>query len=362
MWRRCRRTGPRCSSPWARSWSAGAAPRRCTRSARVDDHAYVVDDAGDRDAHLRPDVFERAGASRCATACPGLKRLLCVRPDRCERRPHRAWPRRSSRSRSSRPPVDADDLVGPRLHRRHHRQAEGRDGHLPERRHHDPDQDGRVGVARRGCASWSARRSATPARRFFMPTLLRGRLDRRARRPSSPARCSRRSRSTSITATMLVPTMIYVLLDHPHSPTSTCRACETVFYGASADVADPAARRRSSGSGPIFFQFYGQAESPHDHHRAAQGRARRRATWPASRRCGRPVPWVHVALLDDDGNEVAQGEPGEICVRGPLVMKGYWKKPEETAEALHRRLAAHRRRRPRRRSTASSRSSTARRT
>jgi fatty-acyl-CoA synthase len=46
------------------------------------------------------------------------------------------------------------------------------------------------------------------------------------------------------------------------------------------------------------------------------------------------VPWLHVALLDEDGNEVAEGEPGEICVRGPLVMGGYWNLPEQTAEAF----------------------------
>ena len=50
--------------------------------------------------------------------------------------------------------------------------------------------------------------------------------------------------------------------------------------------------------------------------------------------CGRPVPWIHVALLDDDGHEVPTGEPGEICVRGPLVMKGYRNKPDETAAAF----------------------------
>ena len=50
--------------------------------------------------------------------------------------------------------------------------------------------------------------------------------------------------------------------------------------------------------------------------------------------CGRPSPWVHMALLNSDGEPVPNGEPGEICVRGPLVMKGYKDMPEETAAAF----------------------------
>jgi long-chain acyl-CoA synthetase len=49
---------------------------------------------------------------------------------------------------------------------------------------------------------------------------------------------------------------------------------------------------------------------------------------------GLPVPSTDVAILDDDGNAVPQGRLGEICVRGPQVMKGYWNKPEETAHVF----------------------------
>ncbi len=45
---------------------------------------------------------------------------------------------------------------------------------------------------------------------------------------------------------------------------------------------------------------------------------------------GFPMPSTHVKLVDDDGNEVPQGEPGELCAKGPQVMQGYWQKKEET--------------------------------
>jgi len=46
------------------------------------------------------------------------------------------------------------------------------------------------------------------------------------------------------------------------------------------------------------------------------------------------VPWVRVALLDDEGREVPEGVPGEICVQGALTMQGYHERPQETAEAF----------------------------
>jgi len=49
---------------------------------------------------------------------------------------------------------------------------------------------------------------------------------------------------------------------------------------------------------------------------------------------GLPVPNTDIAIRDDDGNDVPLGERGEICIRGPQVMAGYWNRPEDTAQAI----------------------------
>ena len=49
---------------------------------------------------------------------------------------------------------------------------------------------------------------------------------------------------------------------------------------------------------------------------------------------GLPIPSTEIVIRDDEGNEVPLGEVGEICIRGPQVMAGYWNQPEETARAL----------------------------
>jgi long-chain acyl-CoA synthetase len=49
---------------------------------------------------------------------------------------------------------------------------------------------------------------------------------------------------------------------------------------------------------------------------------------------GVPLPGTDVSLRDDEGKEVAVGKPGELCVKGPQVMRGYWRQPDATAEAM----------------------------
>jgi len=85
--------------------------------------------------------------------------------------------------------------------------------------------------------------------------------------------------------------------------------------------------------GQIFYQFFGQSEAPMvltnmkkaDHDLSKPERLSS---------CGRPAPWVHLELLDGDNKAVAKGQPGEICVRAPLVMKGYKDMPEQTDQAF----------------------------
>lgn len=166
---------------------------------------------------------------------------------------------------------------------------------------------------------------------MFLPTLLRG--GSLVILPGfEPVKAMAAIQKHRITCVLLVPTMIYALLDHPRFPEFDLSSLEIIFYGASA-ISAARLREGITKLGPVFFQFYGQVEAPmtitilrrneHDVDNPARLAS-----------CGRPVPWLHVALLDDQFREVPQGEPGEICVRGPLVMAGYLGLPQQTAEAF----------------------------
>ena len=135
-----------------------------------------------------------------------------------------------------------------------------------------------------------------------------------------------------ITSTLMVPTMVLALIDHPRFGEFDLSSLEVIFYGASAF---PPSRLKEAIAklGPIFFQFYGQTEAPLCI--SAMRKAEHLPDDPLRlASCGRQTPWVQIALLDDDCQPVADGQPGEICVRGPQVMLGYLNKPEETEQAF----------------------------
>jgi len=134
-----------------------------------------------------------------------------------------------------------------------------------------------------------------------------------------------------INCMLLVPTMIYALLDCPRLGEFDLSSLETIFYGASS-IAPARLREAILKIGPVFAQFYGQAEAPMTitYFRKADHDPNDLVRLSS---CGKPSPYVRVELMDADCNPVADGEPGEICVQGPLVMDGY-RDPELNIEAF----------------------------
>jgi fatty-acyl-CoA synthase len=164
---------------------------------------------------------------------------------------------------------------------------------------------------------------------FFVPTIVKG-GEMVVLSKFDPAEVLRVIEEQKITATMLVPSMIYALMDHPDSHTRDLSSLETVYYGASAmnPVRLSEAIRRF---GPIFAQYYGQSEAPMVITYLAKGdHDEKRLT-----SCGRPTLFARTALLGEDGKPVPQGEVGEICVSGPLLSGGYWNLPDETSRTFH---------------------------
>ncbi len=164
---------------------------------------------------------------------------------------------------------------------------------------------------------------------FFAPVVAKG--GRLVVLPGfDPANVLKTIEEEKITATMLVPSMLYALMDHPDSHTRDLSSLETIYYGASA-INPTRLAEAIERFGPIFAQYFGQSEAP----MVISYLAKADHTPERLASCGRPSAFLRTALLGEDGKPVKQGDPGEICVAGPLLAAGYWNKPEETAEAFH---------------------------
>jgi len=166
---------------------------------------------------------------------------------------------------------------------------------------------------------------------MLLPTLLRG--GRFVLEQSfSPNAFFRIVAEERISATFLVPTMIYALLDHPAIDSYDLSSLEMLIYGA-APMQVPRLRDGLEKFGSIFCQIYGQVEAPNtitymrktDHDGENQERLSS---------CGIPVLGVDLKIMDQQFQEVARGEIGEIYVRGPHLMQRYWRREQETQSAI----------------------------
>jgi long-chain acyl-CoA synthetase len=133
-----------------------------------------------------------------------------------------------------------------------------------------------------------------------------------------------------VTVWATVPTMVWRVCEHPGRHDYDTSTVKTVAFGGSpsADelqrkVRDTFPNVRSTSNA------YGLTETS-SVATVNSGADAVRKPWSV----GPPVPTVRIRIEAADGTEAPVGDPGEVCVRGPILMKGYWGKPEATAEAI----------------------------
>ncbi|MBK5396363.1 AMP-binding protein [Pseudomonas sp. TH39(2020)] len=134
----------------------------------------------------------------------------------------------------------------------------------------------------------------------------------------------------------LPPTVIYKLLEIPGIETVDFSSVKFLLYGA-APMSVEKLKKAIEVFGPIMAGGYGQTEAPAsisylrpDEH-LVNGEL---ASDSRLSSVGRPNPLIRVEVMNDAGQILARGETGEICVHGDLIMKGYYKQPELTAQAI----------------------------
>ena len=139
-----------------------------------------------------------------------------------------------------------------------------------------------------------------------------------------------------VTHVILVPTMIQMLVDHPSMQQAwNLESLKSIIYGASPIAESLLDRAMAALPGVAFSQVYGMTElgpvatvNPASFH-TEQGRRLGKL-----RSAGRAAPCVELKIVDAADRELPRGTVGEVVVRGPNVMLGYWNRPEESAAAL----------------------------
>jgi acyl-CoA synthetase (AMP-forming)/AMP-acid ligase II len=140
---------------------------------------------------------------------------------------------------------------------------------------------------------------------------------------------------------MMVPTMLKQLMDNSEFKNYDLSSLKVITYGAAPMPLEVIKKAVELFPGVSFINAFGQTEtastittlSPEDHNITGTPDEREKKLKRLSS-IGRPMADVEMKIIDDEGNDVPQGEVGEIVARGPRVMSGYWKDDEKTDKTI----------------------------
>ncbi len=163
---------------------------------------------------------------------------------------------------------------------------------------------------------------------FMLPYLSVGATVHLMRKPDVPE-ILRRIEADRIGSLFLAPTVWVPLANHPDLETRDLSSLTKAQYGASIMPVTVLGRLRAKYPDILFYNCFGQSEigplatvlQPEDHEDR-----------PAS--CGQAVFFVETRVVDASGDDVPDGEPGEVLYRSPQLCDGYWNMPEVTADAF----------------------------
>ena len=168
---------------------------------------------------------------------------------------------------------------------------------------------------------------------FVLPWFIRGGCSV-IMRVFDPAEVLRLTRELSIETVKLIPTMLQRILRLPNTFPVDLPNLRQIIYGASA-MPTEALRDAIAKFGPKLVQIYGQSEAPvtmtvlpREDHDPECSYPERLAS------AGRPWTTVDMKIVDDAGREVPTGEAGEVVLRAPQIMSGYWKREALTKETI----------------------------
>jgi long-chain acyl-CoA synthetase len=135
-----------------------------------------------------------------------------------------------------------------------------------------------------------------------------------------------------VTATLVVPTMLAAMSDEQISRPRDVSALAYLSHGGSPVSTKTLKRAARAFPSAQMLHIYGATETAPIATMLAQEELL--LDTPKARSCGQPAPGVEVAIIGADRNPLPATEVGQVAVRGPNVMAGYWHKPQETAAAL----------------------------